>query len=211
MYVMTSDYGAPSQLEKIDMLDFAELVVLNKFDKRGAEDALRDVRKQWKRNRVAFKIEGRGRAGLSDDRQPVQRSRHHLDVRQPVPPAAREAARCRHEKWTPELDTTLKEPRATVLIPGAAACATSPRSPSRAAAINARDRQRRPRSPTARRRYWQSLHELGRRQAAEAPLDARMPPTGRPHRCEPIASARQAQLADDALRCASATTTPCSR
>ncbi|HEY6544521.1 MAG TPA: cobalamin-dependent protein, partial [Dokdonella sp.] len=47
MYVMTSDFGAPSQLEKIDMLDFAELVVLNKFDKRGAEDALRDVRKQW--------------------------------------------------------------------------------------------------------------------------------------------------------------------
>src|SRR3546814_18623889 len=54
MYVITSDFGAPSQLEKIDMLDFAELVVLNKFDKRGAEDALRDVRKQWKRNRVAF-------------------------------------------------------------------------------------------------------------------------------------------------------------
>ena len=54
MYVMTSDFGAPSQLEKIDMLDYAELVVLNKFDKRGAEDALRDVRKQWKRNRVAF-------------------------------------------------------------------------------------------------------------------------------------------------------------
>src|SRR5690606_24108071 len=54
MYVMTSDFGAPSQLEKIDMLDFAELVVLNKYDKRGAEDALRDIRKQWKRNRVAF-------------------------------------------------------------------------------------------------------------------------------------------------------------
>src|SRR6476661_7457491 len=56
MYVMTSDFGAPSQLEKIDMLDYAELVVLNKFDKRGAEDALRDVRKQWKRNRVAFQM-----------------------------------------------------------------------------------------------------------------------------------------------------------
>ena len=50
IYVMTSEYGAPSQLEKIDMLDFAELVVLNKFEKRGAEDALRDVRKQWRRN-----------------------------------------------------------------------------------------------------------------------------------------------------------------
>ncbi|HST27380.1 MAG TPA: cobalamin-dependent protein, partial [Rudaea sp.] len=54
MYVMTSDYGAASQLEKIDMLDFAQLVVLNKYARRGAEDALRDVRKQWKRNRVAF-------------------------------------------------------------------------------------------------------------------------------------------------------------
>ena len=47
---MTSEYGAASQLEKIDMLDFADIVVLNKFDKRGAEDALRDVRKQWRRN-----------------------------------------------------------------------------------------------------------------------------------------------------------------
>ncbi len=49
-YVMTSDYGAASQLEKIDMLDFADVIVLNKFEKRGAEDALRDVRKQWRRN-----------------------------------------------------------------------------------------------------------------------------------------------------------------
>src|SRR5690606_2775578 len=56
MYVMTSDYGAASQLEKIDMIDFAELIVLNKYDRRGAEDALRDVRKQWKRNRVAFQV-----------------------------------------------------------------------------------------------------------------------------------------------------------
>ena len=51
---MTSEYGAASQLEKIDMLDFADLIALNKFEKRGAEDALRDVRKQWRRNRVAF-------------------------------------------------------------------------------------------------------------------------------------------------------------
>jgi methylmalonyl-CoA mutase len=50
LYVMTSEYGAASQLEKIDMLDYADLVVLNKFEKRGAEDALRDVRKQWRRN-----------------------------------------------------------------------------------------------------------------------------------------------------------------
>ncbi len=50
IYVMTSDYGAVTQLEKIDMLELAEIVVLNKFERRGAEDALRDVRKQWRRN-----------------------------------------------------------------------------------------------------------------------------------------------------------------
>jgi methylmalonyl-CoA mutase len=54
VYVMTSEFGAASQLEKIDMLDLAELVVINKFDKRGAQDALRDVRKQWRRNHVSF-------------------------------------------------------------------------------------------------------------------------------------------------------------
>ncbi|HEY1873583.1 MAG TPA: methylmalonyl-CoA mutase family protein, partial [Steroidobacteraceae bacterium] len=50
LYVMTSEYGAASQLEKIDMLDFADFIVLNKSEKRGAEDSLRDVRKQWRRN-----------------------------------------------------------------------------------------------------------------------------------------------------------------
>ena len=54
MYVMTSDFGAASQLEKIDMLDFADIVVVNKFEKRGGEDAVRDVRKQVQRNRMVF-------------------------------------------------------------------------------------------------------------------------------------------------------------
>ncbi|MEM6326650.1 MAG: methylmalonyl-CoA mutase family protein [Bacteroidota bacterium] len=54
LYVMTSDFGAPTQLEKIGMLDTADLVALNKFEKRGAQDALRDVRKQVQRNRGAF-------------------------------------------------------------------------------------------------------------------------------------------------------------
>ncbi len=51
LYVMTAEFGAPTQLEKIDMLDFADLVALNKMEKRGAEDALRNVRKQVRRNR----------------------------------------------------------------------------------------------------------------------------------------------------------------
>ena len=55
MYVMTPEYGAASQLEKIDMLDFAEFVAINKFDRKGALDALRDVAKQVQRNREAFK------------------------------------------------------------------------------------------------------------------------------------------------------------
>ncbi len=55
MYVMTPEYGAASQLEKIDMLDFAEFVAINKFDRKGAMDALRDVAKQVQRNREAFK------------------------------------------------------------------------------------------------------------------------------------------------------------
>jgi methylmalonyl-CoA mutase len=50
LYVMTPEYGAASQLEKIDMLDFADVIALNKFDKRGALDAIRDVKKQYKRN-----------------------------------------------------------------------------------------------------------------------------------------------------------------
>ena len=55
MYVMTPEFGAASQLEKIDMLDFAEFVAINKFDRKGSLDALRDVAKQVQRNREAFK------------------------------------------------------------------------------------------------------------------------------------------------------------
>jgi methylmalonyl-CoA mutase len=54
LYVMTPEYGAASQLEKIDMLDFADIIALNKFDKRGGMDALRDVKKQYQRNHQLF-------------------------------------------------------------------------------------------------------------------------------------------------------------
>ncbi len=54
LYVMTPEYGAASQLEKIDMLDFADFVAINKFDRRGADDALRDVSKQYQRNHQLF-------------------------------------------------------------------------------------------------------------------------------------------------------------
>ena len=56
LYVMTPEYGAATQLEKIDMLDFADIIAINKFDKRGALDALRDVKKQYKRNHQLFDI-----------------------------------------------------------------------------------------------------------------------------------------------------------
>jgi methylmalonyl-CoA mutase len=158
MYVMTSDFGAPSQLEKIDMLDYAELVVLNKFDKRGAEDALRDVRKQWKRNRVAF--------ATKDEDVPV----YPTIASQFNDPGIswmfanlcrlmREKLSLPAGKWTPQVDTTLKEPRATVLIPGARVRYLAEIA-EQGRAINSKIESQ---SETADRAqsYWQSLHDLG--------------------------------------------------
>lgn len=54
LYVMTSEFGAQSQLEKIDMIDFADVVAINKFDRKGSDDALRDVQKQFQRNHTLF-------------------------------------------------------------------------------------------------------------------------------------------------------------
>ncbi|MFN3842234.1 MAG: methylmalonyl-CoA mutase family protein [Rehaibacterium terrae] len=175
MYVMTSDYGAASQLEKIDMLDYAELVVLNKYDKRGAEDALRDVRKQWKRNRAAFK--------LADEDVPVYPTiasqfndpgvtwmfvnlcrllREKLGLGPAAPAVAGKggdgvaATRC---DFNPQVDTSLKEPRATVLIPGQrirylAEIAEQGRG------INA-EIARQAEIANRAQAYWQSLHDLG--------------------------------------------------
>jgi len=147
VYVMTSEYGAASQLEKIDMIDFAELIVLNKFDKRGAEDALRDVRKQWKRNRTAFTLKDEdvpvyptiasqfndpGVTWMFTNLCRLMREKLHLGdvgahpVRDQAASAPTDTA-IAHKvgsyqgaklDWKPQLDTTLKEPRATVLIPG---------------------------------------------------------------------------------------------
>src|SRR5210317_302291 len=118
VYVMTSEYGAASQLEKIDMLDFADLVVLNKYDKRGAEDALRDIRKQWKRNHLAF--------DMPDDEVPVYPS-IASQFNDPgiswmfVELCRRVAEKTGLDKdeWTPDIDTSIREPRATAMIPGA--------------------------------------------------------------------------------------------
>lgn len=63
MYVMTPEFGAASQLEKIDMLDFADFIAINKFDRKGAQDALRDVAKQYQRNREMWSV--------SPDQMPV--------------------------------------------------------------------------------------------------------------------------------------------
>jgi isobutyryl-CoA mutase len=117
LYVMTSEFGAASQLEKIDMLDLAELIVINKFDKRGALDALRDVRKQWKRNRVAFEV--------ADDDVPV----YPTIASQFNDPGVSWmfVNLCRRigdllggepDRWDPRLQLVSREPLGNVLIPG---------------------------------------------------------------------------------------------
>jgi methylmalonyl-CoA mutase len=116
-YVMTSEFGAQSQLEKIDMLDYAELVILNKFDKRAAEDALRDVRKQWKRNHLAFTME--------DEDVPVYPTIASQFNDPGISWMFVNLLRLLSEKldlpkdqWIPDIDTSVRKPKATVLIPG---------------------------------------------------------------------------------------------
>jgi methylmalonyl-CoA mutase len=197
MYVMTSDYGAASQLEKIDMVDFAELIVLNKYDKRGAEDALRDVRKQWKRNRVAFKTADedvpvyptiasqfndpgiswmfvnlcrllREKLGVgatpSPPNPPLEREGSKAALHSVEPSLSRgglggdsvRPARC---DFKPHLDSTLKEPRATVLIPGARARYLAEIA-EQGRAINARIEKQAEAADRAQA-FWQALHEIG--------------------------------------------------
>ncbi len=117
VYVMTSDYGAASQLEKIDMIDFADLIVLNKYDKRGAEDALRDIRKQWKRNHVQFQI--------ADEDVPVYPTIASQFNDPGITWMFSELCRRLADKldldaahWTADVDVSQKEPRAMAVIPG---------------------------------------------------------------------------------------------
>ena len=158
IYVMTSDYGAASQLEKIDMIDFADLVVLNKYDRRGAQDALRDVRKQWKRNHVKF--------DLRDDDVPV----YPTIASQFNDPGItwmfanlcrllRQKVNLPAAKWTPDVDTRIREPRDTVLLPAArvrylAEIAESGR------AIN-REVERQDEVANRAQSVWEALSELG--------------------------------------------------
>ena len=117
IYVMTSEYGAASQLEKIDMLDYAEIIVLNKYDRRGAQDALRDVRKQWRRNHVNFEIQ--------DEDIPVfptiasQFNDPGLSwMFENLCEKLNEKFSSGERRWTSGFNVTQKEPRATILIPG---------------------------------------------------------------------------------------------
>ena len=143
LYVMTPEFGAASQLEKIDMLDFADFVAINKFDRKGAQDALRDVRKQYQRNRELFKVRARRNAGVRDDRVALQRRRRHRAV-----PGDR-AARCGRTGWrspTGALRAACRRAtrRSSTRSSRRRACATSPRSPRRCAAITGgRDAQSR--------------------------------------------------------------------
>ncbi|TAN03988.1 MAG: methylmalonyl-CoA mutase, partial [Rhodanobacteraceae bacterium] len=207
VYVMTSDYGAASQLEKIDMLDFAQLVVLNKYDRRGAEDALRDVRKQWKRNHTAFQMpdedvpvyptiasqfndpgvtwmfvnlcrllrekvlhspstetalhpspSGRGVGGEGSGSRDVDAKMDpHPSLRDTL--SRGERGENVHCDFRPQVDTSLKEPRATVLIPGKRVRYLAEIA-EQGRAINA-DAIRMAEAASKAQHYYESLKELG--------------------------------------------------
>ena len=141
LYVMTPEFGAASQLEKIDMLDFADIVAINKFERRGAKDALRDVGRQLVRNREAFGKQPRRHAGLRHQRRDLQRRRRHRALPAPARPARRRTG-CRSSEGT------LPARRRTPLLrhpPGRA---------RRPGALPRRDHRDRPRLPRADRPSW---------------------------------------------------------
>jgi len=119
LYVMTPEYGAASQLEKIDMLDFADFVAINKFDRKGAEDALRDVRKQYQRNRQLF--------AKPTEEMPVfgtQASRFNDDgvtaLYQAIVPKLAEHGFKGHAGRLPEIPTKVSTSKAAIVPPARA-------------------------------------------------------------------------------------------
>jgi methylmalonyl-CoA mutase len=194
LYVMTPEFGAASQLEKIDMLDFADVVAINKFERRGAMDALRDVRRQMARNREDFSTRSPMTSWCSA--RSASRPSTTTASRRCTPGAARPAdaaaarglacgtagrlARVRHQDLGAATD---------VVVPPAAGLATWPRSPDRAsvattpppqhrfaavARSRAATRRRAPPSVAASRRRWERSrhprHPAPRRQIGISPL-----------------------------------------
>ena len=158
---MTPEFGAASQLEKIDMLDFADVVAINKFERRGAADALRDVGRQLVRNREAFgkrpedmPVFGTSAATFNDDgvtalyqHLRALLAEHGLDRRGRRAPARRRAALLRHLRQ---------------VVPPTG-CATSPRSPRPSAATTPDTDELRRAGPTRRSGSTRSSTELDAR------------------------------------------------
>ena len=106
LYVMTPEFGAASQLEKIDMLDFADFVAINKFDRKGAQDALRDVRKQVQRNRERVQAAAGRDARVRHDGLALQRRRRHRALPGDGRPACRKGPEARAGQARADRDQT---------------------------------------------------------------------------------------------------------
>ena len=180
LYVMTPEFGAASQLEKIDMLDFADFVAINKFDRKGAEDALRDVRKQCQRNRGHVPA-GAGRPCRSSAPWPP------ASTTTASPRSTRRCCRAWQELGPDGASPAAPAGRRRKPPPAAArscrpsACATSPRSPEpvrdyhrRIDAPGAQSRASASRCDTARALFERSGKPVcGVRRADRAPKSGR--------------------------------------
>ncbi|MCK7495891.1 MAG: hypothetical protein MZW92_36730 [Comamonadaceae bacterium] len=172
LYVMTPEYGAASQLEKIDMLDFADFVAINKFDRKGAADALRDVAKQVQRNKEAFDAAAGRDAGVRHHGRALQRRRRDRAV-----PGAAAAAEGAGPEGRPSAGCR-GVPRATARTRRRScrrsACATWPRSPTPCAATSSARASRR-----ALARERQQLRAARRHARRRVQADKRAPPKPR--------------------------------
>ena len=200
MYVMTPEFGAASQLEKIDMLDFAEFVAINKFDRKGAADALRDVAKQVQRNREAF--------GKQPDEMPVfgtMASRFNDDgvtaLYQALQPRLAELGlQLERRHAAAGGDAPQHAPGADRA--GARARATWPRSPTRCAATSA--------SALAQARLAREVQQLRASRAHAAEAKPGRAPRGRRASLD-LADAARGAPRPDAAQPAGAVAGACSR